>query len=91
MNVEIIYKEDIYKELKSGKLKLVKEGALMKNLVDTEDIYIVSEKWTTRGTVDKNRCIIVHANLGKKVLEMPYEQIKHFKEFKPIVVKGFMK
>lgn len=57
--------------------------------IDTDDIRGVVQAHNTEGKLVKNKCIIIHENLGNLVVYKPFDEMYHLWNNQAFEVRGF--
>lgn len=88
---EFKYRSKLYKEDPENPGHSIPFGRtkVIKRMMNVEGIVSISPHYTDDGKLDKDRCEIVHNDLGPFVIEMSYEEMKQLRYKDHIEIKGF--
>jgi hypothetical protein len=91
LNLEIRYKASIYgpNPKKPGETKVLFKRKTKRAVIAVEDILAVIQYHGLDGKLAKDRCEIIHANLGNLVVDTPYLEMSAKTMDRRMVVKGF--
>jgi hypothetical protein len=78
---------DLYTEPDlEGNSTLIKRGIVLRQLLELDE-FSITEVVSEKGRVYKNRCGLMHRDLGQIVVMHKYDEIKRLKQ--PLIIKGF--